>query len=84
MTQDAISCELHDFVEVACMYGYQLKLILKNNQIIEGKAIDIVSSPEMHECLVIDSDSRQQIELTQLAKMQVLTPNAKFSEVIFQ
>lgn len=83
MTQDAISCELHDFVEVACMYGYQLKLILKNNQIIEGKAIDIVNSPERRECLVIDNDSRQQIELTQLAKMQVLTPHAKFNEVVF-
>ncbi len=84
MTQDTISCELHDFVEVACMYGYRLKLILKNNQIIEGKAIDIVNSPEKGECLVIDSDSRQHIELIQLARMEVLTPNAKFSEVIFQ
>ncbi|MEK6685210.1 MAG: Rho-binding antiterminator [Pseudomonadota bacterium] len=83
MTQDAISCELHDFVEVACMYGYQLKLILKNNQIIEGKAVDIVNSPERRECLVIDNDSRQQIELTQLARMQVLTPHAKFNEVVF-
>ncbi|MDE2389022.1 MAG: Rho-binding antiterminator [Betaproteobacteria bacterium] len=83
MTQDAISCDLHDFVEVACMYGYQLRLILKNNQIIEGKAIDIVNSPEQQECLVIDSNSRQKIELTRLAKMEVLTPNAKFSEIIF-
>ena len=54
------------------MYGYQIKLILKNNQVIEGKAIDI-NSPEK-ECLVIDNDSKQQIELTQLARMQVLTP----------
>lgn len=83
MTQDAISCELHDFVEVACMYRYQLKLILKNNQVIEGKAIDIVNSPEGRECLVIDSDSRQQIELTRLTRMEVLTPNARFSEVVF-
>ena len=83
MTQDAISCDLHDFVEVACMYGYQLKLILKNDQIIEGKAIDIVNSPEKNECLVIDSDTRQHVELIRLAKMEVLTPNAKFSEVIF-
>jgi len=83
MTQDVISCELHDFVEIACMYGYQLKLILKNNQIIEGKAIDIVNSPEKREYLVIDNDSRQQIELTQLSKMQVLTPHAKFNEVVF-
>ena len=65
------------------MYGYQLKLILKNDQIIEGKAIDIVNSPEKNECLVIDSDTRQQVELIRLAKMEVLTPNAKFSEVIF-
>ncbi len=84
MTQDAISCELHDFVEVACLYGYQLKLILKNNEILEGKAIDIVNFPEKRECLVIDNASRQYIELTQLAKMQVLTPNAKFSEVVFE
>ncbi len=84
MTQDAISCELHDFVEVACMYGYQLKLFLKNNQIMEGKAVDIVNSPEKQECLIIENDSRQQIELIKLAKMQVLTPNAKFSEVIFE
>ena len=84
MTQDTISCGLHDFVEVACMYGYRLKLILKNNQIIEGKAVDIVSTTEKREYLVIDNDSKQHIELTQLAKMEVLTPNAKFSEVIFQ
>ncbi|QOJ22753.1 MAG: Rho-binding antiterminator [Gammaproteobacteria bacterium] len=83
MTQDAISCDLHDFVEVACMYGYKLRLILKNNQIIEGKAIDIVNSPEKHECLVIDNGTQQQVELTRLAKMEVLTPNARFSEVIF-
>ena len=84
MTQDAISCELHDFVEVACMYGYRLRLILKNDQVIEGKAIDVVNSPEKRECLVIEGDSMQHIELTQLIRMQVLTPNAKFSEVDFQ
>ncbi|PSJ17395.1 Rho-binding antiterminator [Nitrosomonas supralitoralis] len=84
MTEDTISCELHDFVEVACMYHYQLKLILKNEQMIEGTAIDIVNTPEMQECLIIDNDSRIQIELTQLVRMEVLTPNAKFREVIFE
>lgn len=83
MTEDTISCELHDFVEVACMYRYQLKLILKNEQMIEGTAIDIVNTPEKQECLIIDNDSRMQIELTQLVRIEVLTPNAKFREVIF-
>ena len=84
MYEDAISCELHDFIEVACMYRYQLKLSLKNNQVIEGKAIDIVNSPEGRECLVIDRDPWQQVELTQLTKMEVLTPNAKFNQVVFE
>lgn len=83
MTENVISCELHDFIEVVCMYNYRLKLILKDGQIIEGKAIDIVNTPERREYLVIDGDTRQQIDLTRLSKMEVLTPNAKFREVIF-
>lgn len=84
MVPEIISCELHDFVEVACMYGYQVRLTLKNNQVIEGKAIDIVTSPEKQEYLVIEGDTRQHIDLTELAKMQVLSPNAKFNEVRFE
>ena len=85
MHKEVISCELHDFIEVACMYGYRLKLTLKNDQTIEGKAIDIVNSSQKRECLVIASEDNtcQQIDLTELAKMQVLTPNAKFQEVVF-
>tara|TARA_R110002073_G_scaffold125510_1_gene270065 strand:- start:3417 stop:3668 length:252 start_codon:yes stop_codon:yes gene_type:complete len=83
MNPDTISCELHDFIEVVCMYGYQLKLILKNGRIIEGKAIDIITATEQREYLVIDNGAQQQIELTQLAKIRVITPNAKFNEIIF-
>jgi len=82
MEKEVISCELHDFVEVACMYGYQLRLILKDGETVEGRAVDIVSENQQ-ELLVIDNDARQQIDLMTLAKMQVLTPNAKFSEVVF-
>jgi len=82
MERDVISCELHDFVEVACMYGYQLRLILKNGEAIEGKALDIVSV-DQRELLVIENGGKQQVDLMTLSKMEVLTPNAKFSEVVF-
>jgi len=82
MEKDVISCELHDFVEVACMYGYQLRLILKSGDTIEGKAVDI-ESVDKRELLVIDNGGKQQVDLMTLAKMEVLTPNAKFSEVVF-
>jgi len=81
MTQH-ISCQLHDYIEIACMYGYQVKLHLKNGQVIEGKAMDTHISTDKREYLVI-GDEHQKIELTQITKMTVSTPNAKFNEIIF-
>lgn len=83
MNQENISCELHDFIEVACMYGYEVKLELRDNQIVKGKAIDISTSNDKREYLIINNGQEQQIELTKLIKMTVLTPNAKFTEVNF-
>jgi Rho-binding antiterminator len=84
MSQCTISCELHDYLEIACLYGYRVKLTLKDHQIIEGKALDVLTTVEKREYLVIDSGhEQQQIESNQLSKMQVLTANAKFKEVAF-
>jgi len=65
------------------MYGYQLKLTLKDGRIVEGKAVDIMSSPEKREYLMINNGTQQQVDLTELAKMEVLTPNTRFNQVIF-
>lgn len=83
MHQDPISCDLHDHIEVVCMYGYQVRLELKNQQIIEGKAIDIITSPDKHEYLLIKNEEEQKVALTQLAKLHVLTPDARFKVVNF-
>ena len=84
MNQCTISCELHDYLEIACLYGYRVKLTLKDNRIIEGKAIDVLTTAEKQEYLIIDNGREQrQIESNQLSKMQVLTANAKFKEVAF-
>ena len=84
MSQHTLSCELHDYLEIACLYGYRVRLMLKNNQSIEGKAVDTLSTAEKREYLVIDTGQGQQrIELNQLVKMQVLTTNAKFKDVYF-
>jgi Rho-binding antiterminator len=66
------------------MYGYRVKLTLKDQQIIEGKAIDVLTTAEKREYLMIDNGlEHQNIESNQLSKMQVLTLNAKFTEVTF-
>jgi Rho-binding antiterminator len=84
MSQCSISCELHDYLEIACMYGYRVRLTIKNHQTIEGKAIDTVTTAEKREYLVIDNGyEKHEVELNQLVKMEVLTPNAKFKKVSF-
>lgn len=83
MSRCSISCELHDYLEIACLYHYLVKITLKNGQVIEGKAIDTLTSPEKIEYLIVQADNKQQIELNHLAKMQVLTANAKFKQVTF-
>ncbi len=77
-----ISCDCHDYIEIACLYGYQVRLKLKNGQQLEGKAMDIIRV-DKREYLVIQSDNQCSIDLTQLLKLQVLTAHAKFSEVSF-
>jgi len=83
MSNCSIACDLHDYIEIACMYHYQVKLTLKDQTSIEGKAIDILIGSDKREYLVIDTGQKQQIELNQLKKLQVLTPKAQFSEVSF-
>lgn len=80
-----ISCDLHDYVEVACMRNYRVELVLKGGEVLEGKALDVIPSLEKREFLVIDNGGqKQEVELTQLHKMIALTPHASFNEVEFK
>ncbi len=78
-----ISCELHDYIEIACMYGYRVKLELMGGESLEGKAVDVITTPEKREFLLIDNGQIQQVELSQLVRMTTLTPNASFKEIAF-
>lgn len=80
MSQCPISCYLHDYLEIACLYGYRVRLTLKDRKTLEGKAIDTITTAEKREYLIIGD---QWIELNRIKKLQVLTANAKFSEVVF-
>ncbi len=78
-----ISCTLHDYIEIACLYGYQIKLRLKDEQTVEGKAINILSTSEKREYLLLDCGQQINIELIEIKELQVLTAQAKFQSVSF-
>ena len=77
-----ISCALHDYIEIACMYGYQIKLLLKNKQTMEGKAIGI-STSEQREYLLLENGQQQKIELIEIYELEVLTSKTNFQKVSF-
>ncbi len=82
METKPLTCELHDYLEIACLYRYRVKLHLKDQTALEGVAID-VASRDGHEYLLIEAGEKRTIDLNELVKLQVLTPNAKFTEVMF-
>ncbi|MCQ8179706.1 Rho-binding antiterminator [Methylomonas sp. SURF-1] len=79
MTQP-IACNLHDYLEIACIYGYRVKLTLTDGSVVAGKAVDTVTTADKREYLQLDTE---RVETNRLAKLEVLTPGAKFKEVLF-
>ena len=84
MKNPPIACDLHDYIEIACMYGYRVKLMLAEYRIVEGKAIDVVTEQDKREFLVIDNGERQKVELSEIVEMQTQTPGAKFQNIRFK
>lgn len=82
-----ISCELFDYIEIACMFSYKVTLTLEDNQEITGTAISTRTSKEKTEYLVFapegSSDTRE-VETAQMVKMTVLTPGARFRQIDFR
>lgn len=79
----SIACDLHDYLEIACMYHYQIRLVLKDGSSLIGTAIDTVTKDKREYLLIDDSVEIRQVELIQLKKLEVLTANAQFKDVVF-
>lgn len=80
-----ISCNLHDYVEIVCLFGYPIKLTLFDKSIIQGKALDTQINEDKQECLKIDSEGVDVlIELENISKLQVCVDNPYFITVSFK
>jgi Rho-binding antiterminator len=79
-----ISCALHDYIEIACLYRYRIKLQLSNGQFVTGKAVSTETSADKKEYLLLESAPEcLRIELTTIQSMQALTDNPHFDIIRF-
>ena len=77
-----ISCANHDFVEIACMYHFEVKLVLKSGKIVRGKAFQTAYNENKEECLVLEPDTdNESVVLEQVALMEAVTRNPHFDKV---
>lgn len=84
MNKTQISCSLYDYIEIVCLYKYEIEIYTITEDVFRGIAIDTKLNDEKKECIVITSENiNKLILLEDIKKLKVLTKNAKFSEIVF-
>lgn len=79
-----LPCHLHDFIEVACLYGFEICLQLKNNEIVQGKAMTTkISSNKTEYLLLLVNDKNVQINLIDILSMRAVTRNPHIDLIEF-
>lgn len=78
-----ISCEQYDYIEIACLFHYSVTVYLNNGNLIEGKAFTTRINQLREEELVLSvNDQQLNVRIDDVDRLQVTTPNAKFSQIV--
>ena len=84
MSKKLISCHIHDYVEIACMYGFEVELIMNDESRVSGKAKTVKLNEKKTECLVLQTDGELiLIPLNQAKSMRALVKNPHFDQIEF-
>ena len=79
------SCHLHDYIEIACLYGFEICLRLKSQNIVQGNAMTTKIMPDKTEYLfLVVNDQSLQVELNDILTMQAITQNPHFDLIEFR
>lgn len=81
-TYQPLDCDLHDYVEIACLHGYRLRVELIGGTVFEAKALTTRTAPSKEEFLVLQGDeATQEVRLDQLLAVTPCDPSASFGRV---
>ncbi len=80
-----ISCEQHDYIEIACTFRYPLKLTLRSGAVIKGAGIDTARNTQRQECIEIDSGGEHTlVVLDEISILEACVENPHFQTVHFE
>lgn len=75
-----LNCDLYDYLEIACMHGYRLKVELVDGTHFEGRPVTTRTAPSKEEFLQF-AEGLDDIRLDQLAAITPLDEGASFGRV---
>jgi Rho-binding antiterminator len=83
-----INCDTYDYLEIACLYHYDIEVIMRNKILIRGKALNVgvvILHDVKQECLLVEQEDKRQLWLatSDLLNLHVITLNPQFTDVSF-
>lgn len=76
-----ISCELFDYIEIACMHRLELKVYFKEAKPVQGNAIT-TKVDAGKEILVLRSEGKNvSVMLDSVKELKAITPNPYFENI---
>lgn len=87
-----ISCDQHDYVEIACTFQYPLLLIMRSGEEIFCVARDTQLNEHREECIKVqlkgsredvEADAQELIVLDDVSVMEACVENPHFQRVVF-
>ena len=84
MPYQPIACHTHDYLEVACLKAYRIRLYLVSDEFIEGTAKTTLTHNHREFLLLEGYKGEHKVRLDSIKKITVLTKNADFKEVLIK
>jgi len=77
-----LSCQQYDYIEIACMYHYPVKLTMKSGTVVQAKALDTARNENRQECIkVLIDENEKLIILDDIAMLEVTLSNPHFQTI---
>jgi Rho-binding antiterminator len=78
-----IDCDLHDYVEIACLHHYRLLIELANGTHFNAKAVTTRTAASKEEFLVLEgNETHSEVRLDRLLAITPLDRGAVFGRVV--
>jgi Rho-binding antiterminator len=79
-----ISCQQYDYIEIACMYQFDVIITLMSGETITATALDTKRNAANLECIAIkQSGDITLVELNQILSLEALKANPHFDKITF-